>query len=74
MEDLQMNYEREQMNSQNTYALSKQRQEEKRKIAEAIYLSKMEEAKQAKFQKQQNEQKKRSITMKIEQDNKIKNQ
>ncbi len=35
------------------------RQEEKRKIQEAIFLSKKEEAKQSKYIKSQNEQKKR---------------
>lgn len=54
--------------------VNKQRQDEKRKITEAIYLSKLEEAKQTKMMKQQNEQRKRQINMKVEQENKMKNQ
>jgi hypothetical protein len=41
------------MSSQNNYVLQKQRQDEKRKIQEAIFLSKREEAKQTKAVKQQ---------------------
>ena len=37
-------------------------------------MSKLEEVKQTKMIKQQNEQKKRTINMKIEQENKMKNQ
>lgn len=54
--------------------IQKQRQEEKRKIQEAIFLSKQEEAKQTKMIKQQNEQRKRFINNKIENENKMKNQ
>lgn len=35
--------------------MNKQRQEEKRKVQEAIYLSKREEAKQAKIIREQND-------------------
>ena len=54
--------------------IQKQRQEEKRKIQEAIFLSKQEEAKQAKLIKQQNEQRKRFINSRIENENRVKNQ
>lgn len=46
--------------------LQKQRQEEKRKIQEAIFLSKKEEAKQTKIVKMQNIEKKRYIGAKME--------
>jgi hypothetical protein len=39
--------------------VNKQRQEEKRKVQEAIFLSKREEAKQTKIVRSQNDQKKR---------------
>ena len=54
--------------------LNKQRQEEKRKVQEAIYLSKREEAKQSKIEKAQNDQKKRHMNFKIEEENRMKNQ
>lgn len=37
------------MQSQNNFALNKQRQDEKKKVQEAIFLSKREEAKQSKI-------------------------
>ena len=45
--------------SQNNYLVQKQRFEEKKKVQEAIFLSKREEAKQAKIIRSQNDQKKR---------------
>lgn len=39
----------------NNYSLAKNRQDEKRKVQEAILLSKQEEAKQTKMVKQQND-------------------
>ena len=54
--------------------LTKQRQDEKRKVQEAIYLSKREEAKQTKMVRSQNEQKKRHMEFKMEQENRMKNQ
>ena len=53
--------------------LQKQRQDEKRKIQEAIYLSKREEAKQSKAVKVQLEHRRQQIEQKTEQDNKMKN-
>ena len=47
------------MNAHNNYSLNKQRADEKRKVQEAIFQSKREEAKQSKIVKQQNEQKKK---------------
>lgn len=41
--------EREKQNQESNFMVAKQRQEEKRKIQEAIYLSKLEEAKQTKL-------------------------
>lgn len=69
-----MNVEHQKASSQTNYVIQKQRQDEKRKIQEAIYLSKREEAKQAKAVKAQLEQRRQQIEMKHEQDNKIKNQ
>ena len=57
--DYQVQNEHTRMQSQNNYALNKQRQEEKKKVQEAIFLSKREEAKQAKIIRSQNDQKKR---------------
>ena len=54
--------------------IQKTRQEEKRKIQEAIYLSKREEAKQAKAVKAQLESRRAQIDMRVDQDNKMKNQ
>lgn len=62
------------MNSQTNYIIQKQRQDEKRKIQEAIYLSKREEAKQSKAVKAQLESRRAQIEMKTDQDNKLKNQ
>ena len=62
------------MISSNNYTLNKQRQEEKRKVQEAIFQSKREEAKQSKIMKQQNEQKKKFNLFKVEQENRMKNQ
>ncbi len=53
--------------------IQKQRQDEKRKIQEAIYLSKKEEAKQTKQIKLANEQVKRHLFNRIESENKMKN-
>ncbi len=61
------------MNSQTNYIIQKQRQDEKRKIQEAIYLSKREEAKQTKAVKAQLESRRAQIEAKTEQDNKLKN-
>lgn len=72
--DLQFNIETQKMSSQNNYILQKQRQDEKKKIQEAIYLSKREEAKQTKAVKAQLEQRRQAIEMRTEQDNKMKNQ
>jgi len=72
--DLQFNIESQKMNSQSNYVLQKQRQDEKRKIQEAIYLSKREEAKQTKAVKAQLEQRRQQIELKNEHDNKMKNQ
>lgn len=60
--------------SQQNYMLNKQRQDEKRKVQEAIFLSKKEEAKQAKIIRSQNDQKKRHMNFKVEQENRMKNQ
>ena len=54
--------------------IQKQRAEEKRKVQKAIYLSKTEEAKQAKIVKVQNEQLIRHQEFKVETENKMKNQ
>lgn len=43
------------MHSNHNYGLTKNRQEEKKKVQEAILLSKQEEAKQTKMIKQQND-------------------
>jgi len=43
-------------------------------VQEAIYLSKREEAKQAKIIREQNDQKKRHMNFKVEQENRMKNQ
>lgn len=40
------------MNAQQNYSVNKQRQDEKRKVQEAIFQSKREEAKQSKMIKQ----------------------
>jgi hypothetical protein len=47
-----MNFEQQKMSQQNNFLVQKQRQEEKKKIQEAIYLSKLEEVKQTKMIKQ----------------------
>lgn len=57
--DYQVQNEQQRQMSNQNYMMSKQRQDEKRKVQEAIYLSKREEAKQTKIIKQQNDQKKR---------------
>ena len=62
------------MVAQNNYSINKQRADEKRKVQEAIFQSKREEAKQAKIIKHQNEQKKKFTHFKIEQENRMKNQ
>jgi len=62
------------MIAQSNFSVNKQRQEEKRKVQEAIFQSKREEAKQSKIVKQQNEQKKKFQHFKIEQENRMKNQ
>lgn len=59
--------------SQQNYMLKKQRVDEKRKVQEAIFLSKKEEAKQSKIIRSQNDQKKRLMNFKVEQENKMKN-
>lgn len=72
--DLQLNVESQKMSSQNNYVLQKQRQDEKRKIQEAIFLSKREEAKQTKVVKQQLYQRRMQLEIKADQDNRMKNQ
>ena len=62
------------MVAQNNYSVNKQRADEKRKVQEAIFQSKREEAKQSKIIKQQNEQKKKFQNFKVEQENRMKNQ
>jgi hypothetical protein len=54
--------------------IQKQRAEEKKKVQKAIYLSKLEEAKQTKIQQAQNEQQIRHHEFKLETENKMKNQ
>ena len=54
--------------------VNKQRQEEKRKVQEAIFLSKREEAKQTKIVRSQNDQKKRHQDFKVETENRMKGQ
>ena len=65
MDNVQYDEESKKQAAQSNYSLQKMRQEEKRKIQEAIVLSKKEEAKQAKFIKQQNELKKRQYLLKV---------
>lgn len=62
------------MVAQNNYSINRQRADEKRKVQEAIFQSKREEAKQSKIIKQQNEQKKKFQNFKVEQENRMKNQ
>ena len=66
--------EMERYQSTQNYMIQKQRAEEKRKVQKAIYLSKTEEAKQAKIVKVQNEQLIRHQEFKVETENKMKNQ
>ena len=54
--------------------MQKNRREEKRKVQDAIYMSKREEAKQSKMIKSQNDAKKRHMQFKHEQENRMKNQ
>ena len=72
--DYQMQNENQRMTAHNNYSLNKQRADEKRKVQEAIFQSKREEAKQSKIIKQQNEQKKKFQSFKVEQENRMKNQ
>jgi len=72
--DYQVQNEQQRMVAQNNYSVNKQRADEKRKVQEAIFQSKREEAKQSKIIKQQNEQKKKFQNFKIEQENRMKNQ
>ena len=53
-------------------AIRRQRMEEQRKIKEALIISKKQEAKMAKLQKRQNDQRRNNLKRKIEQENKIK--
>ena len=53
-------------------AIRRQRMEEQRKIREALLISKKQEAKMAKLQKKQNDQRRKNLKRKIEQENKIK--
>ena len=69
-----MQNEQQRLVAQQNYTVNKQRQDEKRKVQEAIFQSKREEAKQSKIVKQQNEQKKKFQNFKIEQENRMKNQ
>ena len=62
------------MIANNNYNLNRQRQDEKRKVQEAIFQSRREEGKQAKIIKQQNDQKKKFNNFKVEQENRMKNQ
>jgi hypothetical protein len=71
--DYQLQNEGQRNVSQQNYMLNKQRIDEKRKVQEAIFLSKKEEAKQSKIIRTQNDQKKRHMNFKIEQENKMKN-
>ena len=54
--------------------MQKNRRDEKRKVQDAIYMSKREEAKQSKMIKSQNDAKKRHMHFKHEQENRMKNQ
>lgn len=62
------------MIAQGNFSVQKQRADEKRKVQEAIFQSRREEAKQSKIIKQQNEQKKKFQSFKVEQENRMKNQ
>ena len=53
--DYQVQNEQQRMVAQSNYSVNKQRADEKRKVQEAIFQSKREEAKQAKIIKHQNE-------------------
>lgn len=64
--DYQLQNEGQRNVSQQNYMLNKQRIDEKRKVQEAIFLSKKEEAKQSKIIRTQNDQKKRHMNFKIE--------
>ena len=69
-----MSSENNRKSSQQNYISQKQRQEEKRKIQEAIFLSKREEAKQIKFQTSQNRQRRNHIDQEIANEAARKNQ
>ena len=54
-------------------AMLDMKNDERRKVQEAIYLSKQEEGKQTKIQMQQLEQKRKHMEFKFETENKMKN-
>ena len=64
--DYQVTNQQQRFNSEKNYQMHKGRLDEKRKVQEAIFMSKREEAKQAKMIKQQNDQKKRHLVFKAE--------
>ena len=64
--DYQMQNENQRMVAQQNFSVQKQRADEKRKVQEAIFQSRREEAKQSKMVKQQNEQKKKFQSFKVE--------
>lgn len=69
-----MNQMIQEENQQKIMALRKQKEMERQKIQEAIYLSKREEAKQLKFMQAQNRQKKNMFYSQIENENHGKNE
>lgn len=53
-------------------AIRRQRMEEQKKIKEALFISKKQEAKMAKLQKKQNDQRRKNLKKRVEQENKLK--
>jgi len=74
MEIMKANEDVVKQNQNNVYQLRKEREREKKKIQESIFLSKKDEALQLKMVKANNESKKRDYIDKISQENAIKNQ
>lgn len=72
--DSQLETDKQRVVAQRNYMIKRERVEEKSKVQEAIKLSKQEEAKQAKIQASQNEQKKRHHLIRVEQENRMKQQ
>ena len=62
-----------QMKTAQNIDIKNRRNEERRKVQEAIYLSKQEEGKQTKIQMQQNEQKRKHMDFKLDTENRMKN-